>query len=117
MFRNGQNEPKSAKCVLSMVLLYVTMATLLGLPKYLFWILKEETCGCFKEYFSHLNTKLFFHQNMRPKKALNSLRLSRNKLRYQINHNLKIVCRLHILEGNIGNRCKYSLKAQNNPFF
>ena len=44
-----QNRPKSAKCALSMVLLGVAMATLVGQMKYLFLFLIEETYGCFNE--------------------------------------------------------------------
>ena len=44
-----KNRPKRAECALSMVLLGVAMATLVGLMNYLFLFLIEETYGCFKE--------------------------------------------------------------------
>ena len=50
-----KNRQKSVKCALSMVLLGIAMATLVGC---LFLI--EEIDDCFKEYFSHLNSKIYF---------------------------------------------------------
>ena len=46
-----KNRPESTKCALSMALLGVGLATLVGynLMKYLFLFLIEETYGCFKE--------------------------------------------------------------------
>ena len=55
VLRNGQNRSKNEKCALSMAHLCIAIATLVGYMQNVFWILKEETCGCFKEQFSHLN--------------------------------------------------------------
>ena len=42
-------DEKTAEFALSMVLLGIAMATLVGKMKYLFLFLIEETYGCFKE--------------------------------------------------------------------
>ena len=44
-----KNRPKSAKYALSMVLLGIAMAKLVGYIKYLFLFLIEEIYDCFKQ--------------------------------------------------------------------